>query len=90
MQDRYGSIMAEIMELAESTEHNMSAAQQILAGIEAQDGKIHEIVQHYQDLDTLILSLSATATGQSTEAPQAVQSASVPSANAKQPIPVGS
>ncbi|MCK8488247.1 methyl-accepting chemotaxis protein [Paenibacillus sp. MBLB2552] len=90
MQDRYGSIMAEIMELAESTEHNMSAAQQILAGIEAQDGKIHEIVQHYQDLDTLILSLSATATGETAEAPQAVQSASVPSANAKQPIPVGS
>ncbi|MCH1638915.1 methyl-accepting chemotaxis protein [Paenibacillus timonensis] len=67
MQDRYGRIMAEIMELAESTEHNMSAAQQILAGIEAQDGKIHEIVQHYQDLDALILSLSATAAGETAQ-----------------------
>ncbi|MNN05921.1 hypothetical protein D3C81_1186970 [compost metagenome] len=81
--------MAEIMELAESTEHNMSAAQQILAGIEAQDGKIHEIVQHYQDLDTLILSLSATAAEETAPTPQAVQTASAPSGHAKQPIPVG-
>lgn len=81
MQDRYGRIMAEIMELAESTEHNMSAAQQILAGIEAQDGKIHEIVQHYQDLDALILSLSATAAGKTEQEAK-------PNASAK-PVPIG-
>ncbi|MDU4694215.1 MULTISPECIES: methyl-accepting chemotaxis protein [Paenibacillus] len=81
MQDRYGRIMAEIMELAESTEHNMSAAQQILAGIEAQDGKIHEIVQHYQDLDALILSLSVTAAGKTEQEAK-------PNASAK-PVPVG-
>lgn len=67
MQDRYTSIMAEVMEIAESTEHNMSAAQQILAGIEAQDSKIHEIVRHYQDLDNLILTLSTTAAGVTTQ-----------------------
>lgn len=85
MQDRYTSIMTEVMEIAESTEHNMSAAQQILAGIEAQDSKIHEIVRHYQDLDNLILSLSTTAAGvttqESTPQPPTVPSGSVSDGN---------
>ncbi|MEF2969127.1 methyl-accepting chemotaxis protein [Paenibacillus sp. M1] len=64
MKENYARIMAEILSVAEGTEHNMSAAEEILAGIEAQDGKIHEIIQHYEDLDNLILTLSKTAGAQ--------------------------
>ncbi|MNI96610.1 hypothetical protein D3C73_1551010 [compost metagenome] len=53
--------MSEVLSVAEGTEHNMSATEEILAGIEAQDAKIREIVQHYEDLDNLILSLSKLA-----------------------------
>ena len=58
MKERYASIMEEILAVAGGTEQNMGAAEEILAGLEAQDNKIHEIVQHYQDLDRLILTLS--------------------------------
>lgn len=58
MKERYASIMEEILLVAGGTEQNMAAAEEILAGLEAQDNKIHEIVQHYQDLDRLIVTLS--------------------------------
>lgn len=61
MQENYARIMSEVLSVAEGTEHNMSATEEILAGIEAQDAKIREIVQHYEDLDNLILSLSKLA-----------------------------
>lgn len=69
MQEKYSSIMEEILALAEGTEHNMSSAEEILAGIEAQDSKIHEIVQHYKDLDQLILTLSSSSS-QSQDGPK--------------------
>ncbi|MNO02141.1 hypothetical protein D3C81_2224570 [compost metagenome] len=53
--------MNDVTSIAEGTEHNMSSIEEILAGIEAQDAKIREIVKHYEDLDNLILSLSQTS-----------------------------
>lgn len=61
MQANYTAIMTEVLSVAEGTEQNMSANEEILAGIEAQDAKIREIVQHYEELDRLILSLSQLA-----------------------------
>lgn len=61
LQENYKRIMADILSVAEGTEHNMSATEEILAGIEAQDGKIREIVHHYEELDNLILNLSKLA-----------------------------
>lgn len=41
MQDKYSQIMTEVLSVAAGTEQNMGAAEEILAGIEAQDSKIH-------------------------------------------------
>lgn len=56
--DHHARITAEVLSLADSTEQNMGSVQEILAGIETQDGKIHEIVNHYEDLNRLIQQLS--------------------------------
>ncbi len=69
MQENYTRIMTEILSVAEGTEHNMSATEEILAGIEAQDAKIREIIQHYEDLDNLILTLSKLASQDSKDQP---------------------
>lgn len=62
MQERYLQIMNEVTLMAQDTENNMSSIEEIMAGIEEQDGKIREIVKHYEDLDNLILNLSQAST----------------------------
>lgn len=58
IKQKYTTIVEHIQSIAEGTENNMSTTEEILASIEAQDGKIAEIVKLYQDLDELISTLS--------------------------------
>ncbi|AWB42944.1 chemotaxis protein [Paenibacillus sp. CAA11] len=56
--ESHARITAEILTLAEGTQQNMGAVEEILAGIETQDSKINEIVNHYEELNDLIVKLS--------------------------------